>query len=174
MRRDSFSIAAAITVSAILLGGAPASMSLARAEPATARQAAPESERNKQIVAASFERWARGDSNFFDEVLAPEVVWTIEGSGPSAGTYHGRDDFIERALRPFASRMSSPVRPVSQRLWADADHVIINWEGEGVARDGHAYRNHYVWIFRMADGKAVEVNAFLDLPAYDDVLRRIP
>lgn len=77
-------------------------------------------------------------------------------------------------MRPFVSRLSEPVRPVSKRIWADGDHVIINWTGEGVARDGHPYSNRYVWIFRMAAGKAVEVNAFLDLAAYDDVLRRIP
>ncbi|TQU84140.1 ketosteroid isomerase, partial [Xanthomonas perforans] len=39
-------------------------------------------------------------------------------------------------------------------------------------RDGGSYRNRYAWIMRMAGGKAVEVNAFLDLPVYDAVLQR--
>ena len=70
--------------------------------------------------------------------------------------------------------MSTMVRPVSHRVWADGDHVIVNWVGEGVAGDGASYRNTYVWILRMREAKAVEVNAFLDLSAYDDVLRRVP
>jgi ketosteroid isomerase-like protein len=140
----------------------------------TAQEAATESQRNKQIVAAAFDRWTAGGSDFFNEMLSANVVWTIEGTGPSAGTYQGRDELIARAVRPLASRLSTPVRPVSKRIWADGDHVIINWAGEGVARDGRPYRNSYVWIFRMAGGKAAEVNAFLDLTAYDDVLRRIP
>ena len=131
-------------------------------------------ESNKQIVAAAFERWAAGGTSFFDDVLASDVVWTIKGSSPSAGTFTGRENFVERAVRPFVSRLSTPVRPVSQRVWADGDHVIINWDGEAVARDGGAYRNSYVWIFRMRAGKAAEVTAFLDLAPYDDVLRRIP
>ena len=173
MVRSSFRKSTAILFSGVLLACAPAPMLVARAEATTAQAAAAES-RNKQIVVAAFDRWAAGGSGFFNEMLAPDIVWTIEGAGPSAGVYRGRDDFISRAVRPFASRMSVPVRPVSKRVWADGDHVIISWEGEGIARDSQPYRNRYAWIFRMAGGKAVEVNAFLDLTVYDDVLRRIP
>ncbi len=131
-------------------------------------------ERNKLSVAQAFDRWAAGGTSFFEDVLAPDALWVIEGSGPSAGTYRGRDAFLERAVRPFAGRLTEPVRPTMRRVWADGDHVIVHWEGDGVARDLKPYKNRYAWIFRMQDGKAVEVNAFLDLPAYDDVLRRVP
>jgi len=43
-----------------------------------------------------------------------------------------------------------------------------------IALDGKPYHNDYVWIFRMRDDTAVEVQAFLDLVPYEDVLRRIP
>jgi ketosteroid isomerase-like protein len=174
MVHSTFARGPAILVSGVLLAHTPAPMLIAEAEATTAQQTASEAQRNRQIVTAAFDRWAAGGSDFFSEMLAPDVVWTIEGSGPSAGTYRGRDDFIARAVRPFASRMSVPVRPVFKRVWAEGDHVIINWAGEGVARDDRPYQNRYVWIFRMAGGKAVEVNAFLDLTAYDDVLHRIP
>ncbi len=65
-------------------------------------------------------------------MLATDIVWTIEGSEPNAGTYRGDDAFMARAVRPL--RLRTPVRPVSKRVWADGDHVIINWEGEAVAR----------------------------------------
>jgi ketosteroid isomerase-like protein len=66
------------------------------------------------------------------------------------------------------------VRPTTLQVWADCDRVIAQWEGSGVARDGKDYGNSYAWIFRMQDGKATEVTAFLDLAPYDDILRRIP
>lgn len=141
---------------------------MAPAAPAQTR-----SEHNRQTVAAAFDRWADG-GGLFETLLAPDSVWTIEGSGPSARTYRSRDAFLAQAVRPFSARLRTPLRPLSRRIWADGDHVIVHWAGEAVARDGRAYRNRYVWILRMAGGKAVEVNAFLDLPAYDDVLRRIP
>lgn len=147
-------------------------VSAAQAQVASAQQ--PPTERNREIVAAAFDRWAAGGSDFFNEVVSPDVIWTIAGSGPSAGTYRGRDDLTERAVRPLTSRLETPIRPTSKRIWADGDHVIINWEGEAVARDGKSYANSYVWIFRMEGGQAADVTAFLDLASYSDVLRRIP
>lgn len=150
----------------------PAAAHAGAAEAVSAQEV--EAARNKRIVSAAFDRWAAGEGNIFEELLSPGVVWTIKGSGPSAGTFNGRDAFVARAVRPFVSRLSTPVRPVAQRIWADGDHVIAKWEGEAVARDGARYRNSYVWIFRMRAGKAAEVTAYLDLVPYDDVLRRIP
>lgn len=129
---------------------------------------------NRQLVDAAFQRWATGGSGFFDEVLHDDVVWTIVGSGPSAGTYRGRQAFVERAVAPFVARLATPIKPVSRQVWADGDHVIVRWNGEATAGDGQPYRNSYVWIFRMRGGRAVEATAFLDLAAYDDVLRRVP
>lgn len=130
--------------------------------------------RNKQIVSEAFDRWAEGGTTFFSDMLTPDVIWTIKGSSPSAGVYRGLDPFVEQAVRPFVSRLSTPVRPVSKQVWADGDHVVIQWDGTAVARDGQAYNNSYAWIFHMRNGKAIEVTAFLDLAPYDDVLRRIP
>lgn len=128
---------------------------------------------NRQFITQAFEQWAAGGTSFFTDVLSPDIVWTIEGSGPSAGVFRGRDAVIQM-VRPFASRLSEPNRPVSTRVWADGDHVIVNWEGAGRARDGQPYANRYVWIFRMENGRAVEVTAFLDLVPFDEVLRRVP
>jgi uncharacterized protein len=128
---------------------------------------------NRQFISDAFSKWAAGGTSFFTDVLSPDIVWTIEGSGPSAGVFRGRQAFIGM-VQPSASRLSDPVKPVATRVWADGDHVIVNWEGAGTARDGAPYANRYVWIFRMSGGQAVEVTAFLDLVPFDDVLRRVP
>ncbi|MHC9085563.1 nuclear transport factor 2 family protein [Luteimonas sp. RIT-PG2_3] len=129
---------------------------------------------NKQRVSEAFDRWAGGGSDVFGKLLSPDVVWTIAGSGTTAGVYRGLDDFNTRAVQPFVSRLRTPLRPIATQVWADGDHVIIHWTGEAVARDGQRYRNDYAWIFRMQGGQAVEVTAFLDLAPYEDVIRRIP
>ncbi|MHC2297800.1 hypothetical protein ACVJBD_002006 [Rhizobium mongolense] len=54
---------------------------------------------NKAIVRKAFEKWRAG-GNVFAELLAPDVVWTIHGSGPAAGTYRSLQDFVERASAP--------------------------------------------------------------------------
>lgn len=131
-------------------------------------------EHNRQFITQAFEQWAVGRGSFFQDVLAPDMVWTIAGSGPSAGRFEGRQAFLNQAVRPFVARLSVPIRPVSWQIWVDGEDVIVNWDGEGMARDGIPYRNSYVWILSMQNGKAVEVTAFLDLLPYDDVLQRVP
>lgn len=157
------SITAAALVLAMLISGC----ALARPVDSTA-------ERNRQFVAQAFEKWAAGGGTFFQDVLAPDVIWTIKGSGPAAGSYTGRDAFLEQAVAPFAARLSSPVRPTVKGIWAEGDHVIVHWDGAATAADGAPYRNSYVWILRMTHLRASEVTAFLDLVPYEDVIRRIP
>lgn len=153
-----------------VLYAATISLSVASDKPASAV----EEQRNRETVAAAFGRWAAGGTGFFEEILAPDVAWTIPGTSPVAGTYTNRDDFIARAVRPFVRRLAEPIKPTVRNIWADGDHVIIHWDGTGMARDGEPYNNSYAWIFRMKDGKATEVTAFLDLMPYDAVLRRVP
>jgi ketosteroid isomerase-like protein len=131
-------------------------------------------ERNRQFIAQAFEQWAAGGATFFQDVLAPDVTWTIKGTSPAAGTYRGRDAFMTQAVAPFAARLATPLRPTVRNIWADGDDVIVHWDGTATAADGVPYNNSYVWIFRMANLRAVEVIAFLDLVAYDEVIRRIP
>ncbi|MDG2524249.1 nuclear transport factor 2 family protein [Stenotrophomonas sp. HITSZ_GD] len=143
----------------------------ASATPALANDA---SERNRQFIAQAFDEWAAGGSGFFERVLAPDMVWTIKGTSPVAGRYEGREEFMAKAVAPFAARLSSPMRPTVNHLWAEGDHVIVQWDGTAIAADGKPYQNSYVWILQMENLRAVEVTAFLDLVPYDDVIERIP
>jgi ketosteroid isomerase-like protein len=136
-----------------------------------APEVTPETQRNKQTIGKAFAAWTAGGQTFFDDVLAPNVVWTIKGSGPSAGVYRGRQDLLERAVQPLSARLASPIRPTVRNLWAEGSHVIVEWDGETTTADGKPYRNSYVWILRMQGGRAVAVTAFLDLVAYDRVVR---
>lgn len=148
---------------AVLLSLAVATPGLAPASPPAGAAMATA---NKELLRAAFSRWAAGGSGFFDEVLAPDVAWTIEGSGPAAGTYRGKADFLDRAVAPFARLLATPVRPRVDAIWADGDDVVVQWRGTATTKRGRPYRNSYVWIFRMRDGRATAVTAFLDLPAY--------
>lgn len=142
--------------------------------PALAQPTQATTERNRRFIAQAFEQWSKGGRTFFQDVLPSDVVWTIKGTSPAAGTYHSRQDFMDRAVKPFADRMATPVRPTVKDIWADGDDVIVHWDGVGTAADGAPYNNSYVWIFRMADQRVTEVIAFLDLVPYDDVIRRVP
>lgn len=128
---------------------------------------------NRAVITAAFAKWAAGGKTFFDDVLAPNVVWTIKGTSPVAGTYRSRRDFLERAVAPFAARLATPLQPTIKHVWAEGDNVAVHWDGQATAADGKPYANSYVWIFRMDKGRAAEVTAYLDLVPYDAVLARV-
>jgi ketosteroid isomerase-like protein len=125
--------------------------------------------RNEGIVRQAFEGWAAGTSSFA-ELLAPDVAWRIHGSGPVAGLYRGREDFVERATRPLTSRLATPLVPRVHNIWAAGDSVIIRFDAAAMTNSGSTYENQFVWIFRIQDGRVVEAEAFLDLVAYQQVL----
>ena len=126
-------------------------------------------QRNKAIVEAASEKW-RGGTYVFGELLAPDVVWTIHGSGPVAGTYRNQKDFIEKASRPLTSRLATPIAPEVHNIFADGDTIIIRFDGTATTTSGAPYRNQFVWILKMKDGLVVNAEAFLDLVAYQQVV----
>ncbi len=133
----------------------------------------PTAEHNRQFIAQAFARWAAGGATFFDDVLAPDMVWTIKGTSPMAGRY-------EDATRSWPRR-SLPSPHGSRRPCDDGEAHLGRGRSRrrplgrrATAADGQPYRNSYVWIFRMENLRAAEVTAFLDLVPYDDIFRRIP
>jgi ketosteroid isomerase-like protein len=153
--------------------GLPIALSLALAvtpvQTSAARADAGIQTQNEEIVRQAFEGWAAG-RNAFTEILAPDVTWTIHGSGPVAGTYRSREAFIEHASRPLISRLATPLVPKLRRIWTADDTVVIRFEAAATTTAGRPYSNQFVWIFRMNGGSVVEAEAFLDLVAYQDVV----
>lgn len=125
--------------------------------------------RNEAVVRQAFANWSRG-GNVFAELLAPDMTWTIHGSGPVAGTYTGVEAFIERAAAPLVSRLATPLVPELHDVWAVGDTVIVRFDGSATTTSGAPYVNQFVWIFRMAGGRVTKAEAFLDLEAYRQVV----
>ncbi|MDQ6436471.1 nuclear transport factor 2 family protein [Mesorhizobium sp. LHD-90] len=129
--------------------------------------------RNETIVREAFDNWRAG-GNVFAELLAPDIKWTIHGSGPVAGTYVGVEDFVERAAAPLTSRLATPIVPEVHGIWASGDTVIVRFDGSATTTSGAPYTNQFAWIFRMNDDRVTEAEAFLDLAAYQAVVDNAP
>ena len=121
---------------------------------------------NTAIVQKAFDDWAVQTGGVAD-ILSPNVVWTIHGSGPVAGTYTSRESFLNDASLPLVDRLSRPIIPDVHHIWSFEDRVIIRFDGSATTTSGAPYNNQFVWIFRLEDGVVVEAEAFLDLVAYE-------
>lgn len=125
--------------------------------------------RNLEIVREAFALWEDGEP-VFGALLDDDVVWTIAGSGPVARTYRGKAEFIEQASAPLLNRLATPLTPEVHAIWAEGDTAIVRFDGEATTTSGAPYRNQFVWIFEMEDGKVARGEAFLDLAAYQAVI----
>ena len=103
-------------------------------------------------------------------------MWRIEGHSLASKEYTTSQAFIDEVLAPFGARFAGgePFRPSRVRsIHADADTVIVVWDGRGVANDGKPYENSYAWIMRMREGAVVDGTAFYDSISFNDLWARV-
>jgi len=132
-------------------------------------------ETNREIIGQVFDAWQRGTGAITD-VFAPDMVWRIEGHSVASREYRDRQEFIGEVLAPFGAPFvdGEPFRPATIRsIHADADTVVVVWDGRGVANEGRVYETSYAWIMRLAGGKVVDGTAFCDSTSFNDLWTRI-
>jgi uncharacterized protein len=132
---------------------------------------------NKATVETILKDWMAGDGTALQRLLADDVEWTITGNSLASGTYHGRAELNAKVLGPFGARFSQSQDRFRPRkingIYADGDTVVAHLDASGTANDGRPYANAYVWILTMRDGKAIQVTAFFDSIAFDELWRRV-
>jgi uncharacterized protein len=129
-------------------------------------------ERNRESVRQAFERWREGRGNLF-ELMAPDVRWEIVGHSAVAGTYQSKEAFMNQVIVPLNKRFARPLVPAVRHVFADGDTVVALFDAETVATDGLPYRNSYSWILRFRDGSIVDVVAFFDSVAFNELWTRV-
>lgn len=129
-------------------------------------------ERNREAVCLAFERWREGRGTLFD-LMAPDVRWEIVGHSAVAGTYPTKEALMDRVIVPLNKRFARPLVPSVRNVYADGDTVVALFDAETVATDGLPYRNSYSWFLRFRDGSIVDVVAFFDSVAFNELWMRV-
>ena len=127
-------------------------------------------EQNRKIVKDAIALWTAGDGAAIFRILADDVRWTVIGTTAVSGTYNGRQDFIDRALKPLGRRLAGAIAPEIVDIIAEGDRLVLLWNGTGQMSDGSPYRNQYIWVMRFKDGKVTEGTAYLDTALLDRLM----
>lgn len=122
-----------------------------------------------EIVAVQFEKWKNGEAGFF-ELLADDVVWTVSGRSPVSDTYHGKTDFLERAVNPITGKLKTPLKPELISLTADSAYVWLHFRARATTKNDAVYENTYVWKMQLKDRKITNCIAFLDTYELTDLM----
>ena len=124
-----------------------------------------------EIVRKAFDDWMSG-TGLVTSIFAPNMTWEIVGHSAASASYTTAQEFQDEVLSPFARRFDPdrPFRPVEIRgFYVDGDTVIVFWDGEGVTVVDTTYRNTYVWILTLRDGRVVDGTAFYDSISFNQL-----
>jgi uncharacterized protein len=125
---------------------------------------------NKRLMQAIFARVAGGDGSLFVEHLADDVVLRVTGQYSWARTFTGKQSVLRDLFGTVRERTTGVRKTIPLRFVADEDIVVVEGRGEMTAKTGVPYNNEYCLIYRLRDGKIVEITEYNDSALCERVL----
>jgi ketosteroid isomerase-like protein len=115
---------------------------------------------NKEVIRQM--REAKG----LDAMLATmsdDVRWTIIGTTKYSGTMNGKQEIINKLLKPIFAELETPGSNVIDNIIAEGDYVVVQQHGVGrKTKSGNAYNNTYCLVYKLSDGKIKEITEYCD------------
>jgi ketosteroid isomerase-like protein len=106
-------------------------------------------ERNYALAREYFAAVSNGELS--DELLTPDMTgWITTGGTMDKARY-------QHLVRVLAAMCARPLRFTIKSLTAEEDRVVAEAESEGTLVNGEEYRNTYVFVFRIRDGRIAAV-----------------
>lgn len=126
------------------------------------------SEQHKQVVLKFIEAMGASDGPAALPCLDPEAYTLAKGFGKFAGVR--RFETIVGTIDAFKKLVPTGLRPAIKSVTAEADRVVVEWEGNALTCEGKPYCNQYCMVFTMRDGRIRQVNEYFCTILADEVL----
>lgn len=127
-------------------------------------------ENNRMLLTAAFAGLERGDPSAFLPLFHDDISWKVMGSSVWSKEAHGLTAVERDLIGPLFARFSGPYRNIPELILADGEHVVVLAKGHAETQDGKVYANEYAFIFRLSEGRIVEVREYMDTKLADAVL----
>jgi len=129
---------------------------------------------NKKLMEGIFAKVAAGDRELFVDSLADDVAMTVTGQYSWSQTFRGKPALLGGLYGHLRTLLVGPRRTVPLRFIADGDFVVVEAKGDMLTKTGVRYDNDYCLIYRLADGKIVEIREYQDSTLCERVLGKFP
>ncbi len=116
------------------------------------------SEENKQTALKFLNAMSEGDAAGQAECLAPDAFTITKGFGAVSGQ-RNRETMLA-TVEAFNEVVPTGFRPKIEKVVAEGDTVVIEWEGNAELSDGTPYCNQYVFVFSFENGKIRQLNEY--------------
>jgi ketosteroid isomerase-like protein len=129
---------------------------------------------NKKLMEEIFAGVARGERTLFVESLADDVTMRVTGHYSWSQTFKGKEALLRDLYGYLGTLLAEGRRTIPHRFIADGDHVVMEAVGEMKTKAGVPYNNDYCLIYRLKDGKIVEIREYCDSALTEKVLGKYP
>lgn len=124
----------------------------------------------QQLITDAFTAWQGGDSQAVFKLMADDLQWTVIGNTKISGTYTSRSSFLAMVNSKLMTRLSGPLQPTVQRIFADGDTVVAQFTSVAPTHEGAPYQQTYCWVMQVAQGRIQSGTAYLDTALIDRVV----
>jgi len=116
------------------------------------------SEANKQTALKFLHAMSDGDAQRQAECLAPDAKTITKGFGQVSGQ-RNRETMLA-TVSAFKEIVPTGFRPKIEKVVAEGDVVLLEFEGNAVLSNGEPYCNQYAFIFTFENGKIKQLNEY--------------
>jgi ketosteroid isomerase-like protein len=119
----------------------------------------------------------------FDEVLDPDMTWTVLGTSAVSGTHKGLEainrDFFDKCWSAGDGRgtgiqgLDSDYGlklTVTNLVALEDGRILVTCASDAKGKNGVPYNNNYSWIITVRDGKMVKLDEWCDTLAYETAM----
>jgi ketosteroid isomerase-like protein len=95
--------------------------------------------------------------------LSDDVRWTIMGTTKYSHTMNGKQEIIDKLLRPISAELESMGSNHVDNVIAEGDYVVVQQHATGrKTKTGNSYNNSYCLVYKVINGKIKEITEYLD------------
>jgi ketosteroid isomerase-like protein len=129
---------------------------------------------NKKLMEKLFAGVAAGERELFIETIADDVTMCVTGQYSWSQTFKGKASLLRDLYGHLRTLLVEPRRTNAFRFIADGDYVVVEAKGDMVTKEGVRYDNDYCLIYRLVNGKIVEIREYQDSTLCERVLGKFP
>ncbi len=123
---------------------------------------------NKATVLKFIHAMSCSDASSADECLAPNAFTVAKGYGKFSGVR--QRDVMVGTISAFKQLLPTGLNLDVKSATAEADRVVVEFEGNAKTADGSSYHNQYCMVFTLSGGKISQVNEYFCNIHADEVL----
>lgn len=123
------------------------------------------------LVASSYEAFARGDLAAALAPMADDIEWHQAQGLPHGGVYRGLEEVRRNVFDPLDRDWWDAFTATPDELLEAGDHVVVLGRYQGTAREtGKRLDVPFVHVWTLENGRAIRFRQFLDTAGWIEAL----